>query len=604
MQNDFCYFLWTKWRYIMFKILKHLTLKQWIFFIIAGLMIVGQVFIELQLPEYMEKITNTLQAGGATSEILKNGGIMLACALAGGIISVLVGLISAKIGAKLSQTLRSKVYGKVNSFSPAEMHKFSVASLITRSTNDITQVQRTISTGFQVIIKAPTMAILSICKIASKSWQWSFSTGVAILILLISTLIIISLCLPKFKIIQKQTDDLNRITRENLTGLRVIKAFNAENYEQGKFDNINTDLTKTNVFTHSVLSFFQPIMYVVIDALSISIYVIGALLISRAGDVATKAQLFSDTMVFFSYAMMVISSFMMLIMIFMILPRAQVCAKRIQEVLDTNSSILDGAGVTPTEKGTIKFNDVSFGYQDAKEPVLRSISFDVKQGESVAIIGSTGSGKSTLVKLIPRLYDVTSGEVFVDGENVKDYKLSELYDRIGYISQKAMLFSGTIESNIAMGNISGKKVDTKDVENAIKQSQSSAFVENLNGTYKAEVYQQGSNFSGGQKQRISIARALARKPEILIFDDSFSALDYQTDKNLRQTLKKEFADTTTIIIAQRVGTIKNCDKILVLDNGQIVASGTHKELLNNSPLYKEIALSQLSKEELEKDETK
>ena len=567
-------------------------------------MIVGQVFIELQLPEYMEKITSALQTGGATSEILKNGGIMIGCALAGGIISILVGLISSRIGAKLSQNLRSKVYDKVNSFSPTEMHRFSVASLITRSTNDITQVQRTIAMGFQVIVKAPTMAILAICKIASKSWQWSLSTGVAILMLLISTLIIIALCLPKFKIIQKQTDDLNRITRENLTGLRVIKAFNAENYEQGKFDKINTDLTKTNIFTHNALSFFQPIMFAVIDALSISIYVIGALLISRTSDVMTKVQLFSDTMVFFSYAMMVISSFMMLIMIFMILPRAQVSAKRIQEVLETNPSIEDGIGVIPTEKGTIRFEDVSFGYQDAKEPVLRNISFDIKQGESVAIIGSTGSGKSTLVKLIPRLYDATSGEVYVDGENVKDYKLSELYDRIGYISQKAMLFSGTIESNIAMGNINGEKVSTQDIENAIKQSQSSAFIENLNGTYKAEVYQQGSNFSGGQKQRISIARALSRKPEILIFDDSFSALDYQTDKNLRQTLKQEFEDTTSIIIAQRVGTIKNCDKILVLDNGQIVASGTHKELLKTSPLYKEIALSQLSKEELEEDETK
>lgn len=567
-------------------------------------MIVGQVFIELQLPEYMEKITSALQTGGATSEILKSGGIMIGCALAGGIISILVGLISSRIGAKLSQNLRSKVYDKVNSLSPTEMHRFSVASLITRSTNDITQVQRTIAMGFQVIVKAPTMAILAICKIASKSWQWSLSTGVAILMLLISTLIIIALCLPKFKIIQKQTDDLNRITRENLTGLRVIKAFNAENYEQGKFDKINTDLTKTNIFTHNALSFFQPIMFAVIDALSISIYVIGALLISRTSDVMTKVQLFSDTMVFFSYAMMVISSFMMLIMIFMILPRAQVSAKRIQEVLETNPSIEDGIGVIPTEKGTIRFDNVSFGYQDAKEPVLRNISFDIKQGESVAIIGSTGSGKSTLVKLIPRLYDATSGEVYVDGENVKDYKLSQLYDRIGYISQKAMLFSGTIESNIAMGNINGEKVSTQDIENAIKQSQSSAFIENLNGTYKAEVYQQGSNFSGGQKQRISIARALSRKPEILIFDDSFSALDYQTDKNLRQTLKQEFADTTSIIIAQRVGTIKNCDKILVLDNGQIVASGTHKELLKTSPLYREIALSQLSKEELEEDETK
>lgn len=588
----------------MLKILKNLNWKQWIFFVVAGLMIIGQVFIELQLPEYMEKITSALQTGGATSEILKNGGIMLACALAGGIISILVGLISARIGASLSQTLRSKVYNKVNSFSPAEMHKFSVASLITRSTNDITQVQRTIATGFQVIVKAPAMAIFAIFKIATKSWQWSLSTGIAILVILIVTIILITLCLPKFKIIQKQTDDLNKITRENLTGLRVIKAFNAEDYEQTKFDKINTDLTNTNIFTHKALSFFQPTLFAVTDALSVAIYIIGALLISQTANPLTKVQLFSDTMVFFSYAMMVISSFMMLIMIFMILPRAQVSAKRIQEVLETNSSIQDGKGVEPTEKGTIKFENVSFGYQDAKEPVLKDISFEVKKGESVAIIGSTGSGKSTIVQLIPRLYDATSGAVLVDGENVKDYKLSELYDRIGYISQKAVLFSGTIESNIAMGNVAGEKVSEQSVEEAIKQSQSSAFIENLNGTYKAEVYQAGSNFSGGQKQRISIARALSRKPEILIFDDSFSALDYQTDKNLRHTLAQEFEGTTTIIIAQRVGTIKNCDKILVLDNGQIVASGTHKELLKTSPLYKEIALSQLSKEELDNDETK
>lgn len=553
----------------------------------------------------MEKITYELQQTQISYKgILKNGGLMLACALSGGIISVIVGFCSAKIGAKLSQTLRSLVYNKVSTFSPTEMHRFSVASLITRSTNDITQVQRTLSMGLQVCIKAPTMAILAVIKIANKSWQWSLSTGIAVGIILITTIILMGLCLPKFKKIQKQTDDLNKITRENLTGLKVIKAFNAEDYEQTKFDKVNEDLTKTNVFTSTTLSFFQPVLYAVLDALSIAIYVIGAVLISNASNPLIAKSLFSDMVVFFSYAMMIISSFMMLIMIFMMMPRAQVSAKRIMEVLNTEPSIKDGVGVIPNEIGTIKFENVSFSYADAKEYVLKNINFEINKGESVAIIGPTGSGKSTIVKLIPRLYDATEGTVYVDGEDVKNYKLSQLYDRIGYISQKAVLFSGTVESNILMGEIDGKKISEQDAENAIRQSQSQTFVENLNGTFKAEVYQGGSNFSGGQKQRLSIARALSRKPEILIFDDSFSALDYQTDKILRKTLKTEFDGTTTLIIAQRVGTIKNCDKILVVDNGEIVASGTHKQLLKNCPLYKDIALSQLSKEELEKDETK
>ncbi len=589
----------------MLKILKHLNKKQWLLLTLSALLIIGQVFIELQIPEFMEKITYELQQPQISYKgILTSGGLMLACALSGGIISVIVGFCAAKIGAKLSQTLRSLVYNKVNTFSPTEMHRFSVASLITRSTNDITQVQRTLSMGLQVCIKAPTMAILAVIKIANKSWQWSLSTAVAVGIIVITTVILMILCLPKFKKIQKQTDDLNKITRENLTGLKVIKAFNAEDYEQTKFDTVNEDLTKTNIFTSKALSFFQPILYAVLDALSIAIYVIGAVLISKASSPQVASSLFSDMVVFFSYSMMIISSFMMLIMIFMMMPRAQVSAKRIIEVLNTEPSIKDGIGIVPKEVGTIKFDNVSFSYADAKEPVLKNINFEVHKGESVALIGATGSGKSTIVKLIPRLYDATEGVVYVDGENVKDYKLSQLYDRIGYISQKSVLFSGTVESNIAMGEVDGKKITEQDTENAIRQSQSQAFVENLNGTYRTEVYQGGSNFSGGQKQRLSIARALSRKPEILIFDDSFSALDYQTDKTLRKTLKTEFEGTTTLIIAQRVGTIKNCDKILVVDNGEIIASGTHKQLLKDCALYKDIALSQLSKEELEKDETK
>lgn len=590
----------------MLKILKNLDKKQWILFVVSALLIVAQVFIELQIPTFMRQITNELQQSDVSvSAILYNGGFMLLCALGGACISIVVGFCASKIGARLSQTLRNKVYDKVNSFSPTEMHKFSVASLITRSTNDITQVQRTLSMGLQVVIKAPTMAIFAIIQIANKSWQWTLSTGIAVVVVLASVITLMSICLPKFKIIQKQIDSLNKITRENLTGLKVVKAFNAEDYEQKKFDKVNDDLTKTNVFTSTTLSFFQPTLYIVLDALSIAIYVLGAFIISNAGpnELLQKA-LFSDMTVFYTYANMIISSFMMMVMICMMMPRAQVSAKRIMEVLNTAPSIVDGKGVIPTSQGTIKFDNVTFSYADAKEPVLKNINFEVNKGESVAFIGATGSGKSTIVKLIPRLYDATEGTVYVDGQDVKDYKLSQLYDRIGYISQKAVLFSGTIESNINMGEVDGKKISQEDTENAIRQSQSLAFVQNLSETYKAEVYQNGSNFSGGQKQRISIARALSRKPEILIFDDSFSALDYQTDKTLRATLNQEFNETTTLIIAQRVGTIKNCDKIMVVDNGEIVASGTHKELLKTCSLYKDIALSQLSKEELEDDETR
>lgn len=582
----------------MIKILKHLKLKQWILVIISALFIVGQVFIELELPEFMSKITTLLQSGGSTNDILLNGLYMLLCALGGGVISIIVGFISAKIGASLSQNLRSKVYQKVESFSLAEMHKFSVSSLITRSTNDITQVQRVLSMSLQIIFKAPVMAVLAIIKIATKSWQWSLATIIAVVVILSTTVLLILLCMPKFKVMQKQTDDLNNITRENLTGLRVIKAFNAEQFETTKFEKCNDDLTSTHKFTHYALSFFNPMLYLVMDALSLAIYIIGAFLINGVTGFNAKKLIFSDMFVFFSYAMMIISSFMMMVMIFMILPRAQVSARRIQEVLDTNSSITDGKGVEPKEQGTIKFENVSFGYEDAEEYVIKNISFEVNKGERVAIIGATGSGKSTIVKLVPRLYDATEGRILVDGEDVKDYKLTDLYDRIGYISQKAVLFAGTIESNITLGEINGEKISQESAKEAVRQSQALSFVENLNGTYRAEVYQGGSNLSGGQKQRISIARALSRQPEILIFDDSFSALDYKTDKMLRDTLSLEFDGTTCIIIGQRVATIQNCDKILVIDDGKIVGMGTHSELLQNCEVYKNIALSQLSKEEL------
>ncbi len=585
----------------MIKILKHFNWKQWLLALVSAGLIVWQVFVELELPGYMSEITTLLQSGGATSEILKNGLYMILCALFSGGISVLVGFISAKIGATLSKNLREKVYSKVASFSPAEMHEFSVSSLITRSTNDITQVQRFISMGLQIIVRAPVMAILAIIKIAGKSWQWSLATAIAVAVILLFTLLLICLCLPKFKSVQKQIDNLNNITQENLTGLRVVKAFNAEKFENDKFDAVNEKLTKTEKFTQYTLSFFNPMLYGVMDGLSLAIYIIGAYIINATNGVQAKMLIFSDMVVFFSYAMMIISSFMMMVMIFMILPRAQVSARRIQEVLSKQSSIVDGIGVNPTEKGTVEFKNVSFGYEDATEPVIKNISFKVSQGEKIAIIGATGSGKSTIIKLIPRLYDTTDGAVFVDGENVRNYKLTDLYDRIGYISQKAVLFSGTVDSNVRLGEKNGQKLDENATIDALRQSQSTSFIENLNGTYQAEVYQGGSNFSGGQKQRISIARALSRKPEILIFDDSFSALDYKTDKLLRDTLNQEFADTTCIIIGQRVATIAHCDNILVVDNGEIVGTGTHQELLKNCKIYQDIALSQLSKEELENE---
>lgn len=587
----------------MIKLFKHFKPLDYILMFLSIGLIVGQVYLDLKLPEYMSTITGLLKVGGQTDEILKNGGLMLACAIASGALAVLTGFISAKIGAGLAERLRCSLYDKISTFSPTEMHKFSVASLITRSTNDISQIQQSVSMGLQVMIKAPVMAIWAICKIVSKSWQWSLATAIAVVVMLMGISIIMALCLPKFKKVQKQTDDINRIARENLNGLRVVKAYNAENFEENKFEDVNTNLTKTHLFTGYSLSFMNPLMQLVMNGLSISIYMIGAYLINKAS-LLDRIELFKDMVTFFSYAMQIIAGFMMLIMIFMILPRAQVSFNRIQEVLDTETTIKDGKGVNPTQVGTVKFDNVSFCYSDAKEPVIQDVNFEISKGEKVAIIGATGSGKSTIIKLLPRLYDATQGTVFVDGENVKDYKLSALYDKIGYISQKATLFSGTVESNIAMGEKENKKISEDDVKRAVFESQSQTFVENMNGTYKAEIFQNGTNISGGQKQRLSIARALARKPEILIFDDSFSALDYQTDKNLRKVLETDLKDTTCIIVAQRIGTIKNCDNIIVVDNGKIVGMGKHDELLRTCSVYKDIALSQLSKEELENGTTK
>jgi len=582
----------------MLKILKILNWKEWLLVLVCIGLIFTQVWLDLKLPDYMSAITTEIQSSGDINKIWQNGGWMLLCALASGLLAVAVTFISAMIGANLSKRLRLEIYKKVSTFSPTEMHKFHISSLITRSTNDITQIAMTISMGLQIIIKAPIMAVWAIIKIVSKNWQWSLATAIAVLVLITAIIIIICLTYPKFKIVQKQTDDLNRATSENLSGIRVIRAFNAENFQEQKFEKTNSALTKTNLFTSYAMSFFNPVMHIVMNGISIAIYIIGAYLIDAVASPVEKLALFSDMVVFFSYAMRVISAFLMLVIIFMILPRTIVSANRVVEVLQTEPKIKDGAGVIATEQGTIKFENVTFAYADAKEPVIKNISFEIKKGEMVAIIGATGSGKSTIIKLIPRLYDATSGNVLVDGQNVKDYKLSDLYDKLGYISQKAVLFSGTVESNVSMGQKHNKKPTNEQIVDAIKNSQSETFVQNMNGTYKAQIYQGGTNVSGGQKQRLNIARALAREPEILIFDDSFSALDYKTDRDLRNTLQTTLSGTTCIIVAQRIGTIKNCDKIIVVESGQIVGIGTHKELMKNCEVYEQIALSQLSKEEL------
>ena len=582
----------------MFKMLKNLSWKEWLMIAVSILLIVGQVWLDLKLPDYMNEITTLIQQENREmSKVWIAGGYMLACALGSALLSVVVGFFSARIGSALGLNLRQKVYNQIQSYSKSEMKKFSTSSLITRSTNDITQVQMFIAMGLQVIIKAPVLAVWAIVKILGKSWQWSLITAVAVAVLLITILIVLLLCLPKFKKMQKQTDNINRITRENLMGLKVVKAFNAEKFEEEKFENANEDLTKTHLYVFRRMSIFSPVMSFVMSGVSLAIYWVGAYIINSAVGLE-KIGLFSDMVVFMSYSVQIIMAFMMLVMIFIMLPRAIVSARRINEVLSTQSSIQDGVGAVPTEEGTIEFKNVSFKYPDADEYVLKDITFSVKKGEQVAFIGSTGSGKSTLIDLVPRFYDATEGEVMVDGVNVKDYKLEDLHNLIGYVSQKAVLFSGSVNENIAFGEHKEGKPTEEEIKNAIRQAQAKDFVEKMEGGYDASISQGGKNVSGGQKQRLSIARAFARKAEIFIFDDSFSALDYKTDKILRKTINKELKGTTSLIVAQRIGTIKNADKIIVLDKGNMVGIGKHEDLLKNCPIYKEIALSQLSKEEL------
>lgn len=582
----------------MFKMLKNLTWKEWLMATVSVVFIVAQVWLDLKLPEYMSQITSLLTTGSDNmSEIWKNGGFMIACAVGSALMSVVVGFFAARIAAKLGLIIRGKVYSKIQKFSKSEMKHFSTASLITRTTNDVTQVQNFIAMGLQMLVKAPIMAVWAIVKIVGKSWQWSVVTAIAVVVLLTTIIAVLIACLPRFKKMQKQTDDINRVARENLTGLRVVKAFNAEQFEENKFEEKNTDLTNTYLYLDKRMSLFSPMMYFVMNCISLAIYWVGAYIIEAASGM-DKIALFSDMVVFMSYAVQVIMSFIMLVMIFIMLPRASVSAKRINEVLETKPSIEDGEGAEPTEEGTVEFKNVCFKYPNADEYVLKNISFKANKGETIAFIGSTGSGKSTLIDLVPRFYDATEGEVLVDGVDVKDYKLDDLYNIVGYVAQRSVLFTGTINENVGFGESKKGKPSQEEIQLAIKQAQAKDFVEKMPDGYDSHISQGGKNVSGGQKQRLSIARAFARKSEILIFDDSFSALDYKTDKALRRTINKELKDTTCLIVAQRIGTIKNADKIIVLDNGNMVGIGKHEELLKNCPVYKEIALSQLSKEEL------
>ena len=586
----------------MIKILKNLNKKEIEIFIICFILIFIQVWLDLKMPDYMSKITVLVQTEGSKmSDIIINGLYMLACAFGSLLSAVFTGFLASKISSNFSKKLRKKIFDKVENLSLHEVKTFSTSSLITRTTNDVTQIEMLISIGLQLLIKAPITAVWAVTKILNKSWQWSTVTAVGLVILLSTVAIITSFVIPRFKKVQKLTDKLNGVTRENLTGIRVVRAFNAEKYQENKFENTNNELTNIMLFNQKKFAFMQPIMYLVMYGLTLSIYFIGAYLIKDALMV-DKLPIFGDMIVFSSYAMQVIMAFMMLSMIFMILPRAQVSANRINEVLEEDISIKDGLidKDTTKEKGTIEFKNVSFKYPDADEYLLKNISFKVNTGETIAFIGSTGSGKSTLINLVPRFYDATDGEVLIDGINVKDYKQEFLYNKLGYVSQKAVMFNGTVKSNVTFGK-GKKKITNKKIEEAIKVAQAEEFIMKLDNKYDSHIAQGGTNISGGQKQRISIARAIAREPEIYIFDDSFSALDYKTDSQLRKELKKYTKDATTLIVAQRIGTIMNADKIVVLDKGVIVGIGKHKELLKNCEVYKEIAYSQLSKEELENE---
>lgn len=584
----------------MLKIFKYLKKNEWMLVLCSLAFIVVQVWLDLKLPDYMAEITTKLQTEGTpVSELLIPGSYMLFCAVGSMIASIIVGYFAAKVAAGLAMRLRAMVFDKTLSFSMEEMNNFSTASLITRSTNDVTQIQTVVALGLQVIIKAPILAVWAIVKIADKNWQWTASTGAAVAALILMLSVIVVFALPSFQRIQRLTDNLNRVTREHLIGLRVVRAYNADQYQQEKFEQANVELTNTNLFANRLMTMIGPGMTFIMSGLSVSIYWIGAYLINGAA-VPDRITLFSNMVVFSSYAMQVVMAFMMVSMIFILMPRASISAKRIMEVLNTESSIVNGHETTGEESvmGQVEFRNVSFKYPDAEEAVLRNISFTAKRGETVAFIGATGSGKTSVINLIPRFYDVTEGEVLVDGVNVRNYNQQALHNKIGYVPQRAVLFNGTVVSNVSYGDNGRAGASEKLVKEAVGIAQGTKFVEKMDGQYQGRISQGGANVSGGQKQRLSIARAIYRQPEIYIFDDSFSALDYRTDRILRSALKKETGHATTLIVGQRIGTIKDADRIIVLDQGEIVGSGTHEELMTNCSTYQEIAYSQLSKEEL------
>lgn len=584
----------------MLKLFKNFTKKDWLFILISLALIFTQVWLELKMPDYMSEITQLVQTEGSEmKDILINGGYMLACAFGSLVAAIVTGYITSKISSNFSKNIRKKIFTKVENLAMQEVKQFSTNSLITRTTNDVTQIEMLIAMGMQLLIKAPITAIWAVTKILNKSWQWSTITGIAVVVLMSVIAILMVIVLPRFRRVQKLIDKLNGVTRENLTGIRVVRAFNAEQYQEDKFNVANNNLTNQQLFNQSLFSIMQPLMYLIMNSVTLAIYFVGATLIKEAG-IADKVVLFGNMVVFSSYAMQVIMAFLMLAFIFMMLPRAQVSANRINEVLDTQISIKDGKIDKPTTKevGTVEFKNVSFKYPDADEYLLKDISFKANKGDTVAFIGSTGSGKSTLINLVPRFYDATEGEVLVDGVNVKDYKQEYLHNKIGYVPQKAVMFNGTVSSNIAYGDNGKEKATEEQIKKAIEVAQGKDFVEKMDDKYESHIAQGGTNVSGGQKQRLAIARAIARDPEIYIFDDSFSALDYKTDSVLRKELKKYTADATSLIVAQRIGTIMNADQIIVLDNGVVVGKGTHKELLKNCEVYKQIALSQLSEKEL------
>lgn len=585
----------------MLKILKYMNRRDWLFVLCSLVFIVCGVGLDLRLPDYMREITTLVQTPGSEmGEVLSAGGSMLLCALGSLVTAFIVGFFVAQIAAGLAMRLREAVYNKTMDFSMEEIGKFSTASLITRTTNDIQQIQMFVALGLQAMMKAPILAVWAILKIAGKSWQWTAITGGAVAILTVMLGTVIALVLPKFKNMQKLTDNLNRVARENLTGIRVVRAYNAEGYQEKKFEGANEELTRTNLFTSRTMSVLFPGMTLIMSGLTLAIYWVGVYIINEAA-VTDRLGIFSDMVVFSSYAMQIIMAFMMLVMTFIVLPRAVVSANRINEVLNTEIKIKDGkiSGSELFEQGEIEFRHVSFRYPDAEEAILTDINFTVHRGETVAFIGSSGSGKSTLINLVPRFYDVTEGEICIDGINIKEYTQEALHRKLGYVSQRAVMFRGSVLSNVTYGENGRQSVDEELLWKSIEIAQADDFVQGMENGYHTAVAQGGTNLSGGQKQRLAIARAIYCRPEIYIFDDSFSALDYKTDRVLRKMLKQETGTATTLIVAQRIGTIMDADKIIVLDEGKIVGIGRHKELLKSCPVYREIAESQLSKEELE-----